>query len=168
MTAPGAAIRPATGADTDACLRVFVRAWRGGYQEVVPPHLLDLDEATAATWMRPPGADPGTATALAEVDGTVRGFVRYGVDPDDPAPDLGYVAALYVDPAAGGQGLGRLLLDHAIDRLGAQGRPRVALWVFEANNRARALYESAGFRATGARLVDPRWQTPQIRMLRTP
>ncbi len=163
----GVLLRTAGPDDADGCVRVFVRAWKGGYRDVLPAPVLDgLDEATAAGWMRPPGSDPAMTTTVAVVEGRIRGFIRYGSDPDDPSPGTGYVAALYVDPAAGGRGIGRLLLRHAVAELGTAHRHRVTLWVFEANDRARALYASAGFHPDGGRLVDPRWQVPQVRLVR--
>jgi ribosomal protein S18 acetylase RimI-like enzyme len=54
-----------------------------------------------------------------------------------------YLSWLYVDPARYGQGIGRRLLRHGIDLIGA------AAWtvVLAGNARARRLYASEGFRA---------------------
>jgi ribosomal protein S18 acetylase RimI-like enzyme len=139
--------RPATAADRPAMAAVFVAAWRGGYRGIVPDDVIDA-------WT--------VERALQELDGSddidivtdeVDGFVRFRP---------GYIASLYVDPAAGGRGIGTALLRHALADIGS--RP-VTLWVFEANVRARALYERNGFRPDGARIVDPRWRVPQIRLL---
>lgn len=51
------------------------------------------------------------------------------------------VRALYLAPAARGQGWGRRLLDGA-----KAASPRLRLWTFEANGRARAFYAREGFR----------------------
>jgi len=109
-------------------------------------------------------------TVVATEPGTDRvlGFARYGVGPGVDhfaAPDdgRGYLAALYVHPSAAGHGVGRALLRHVLDRLsGAE----LTLWVFENNARARRMYQRAGFRCDGARLTDPDWGVPQIRMAR--
>ena len=35
----------------------------------------------------------GLDTVVADIGGTVAGFIRFGTDPDDPDPQCGYVAA---------------------------------------------------------------------------
>jgi GNAT superfamily N-acetyltransferase len=64
-------------------------------------------------------------------------------------PGWGDVVAMWVDPAHRGQGLGRLLLDSTVADVRAAGL-RVRLWVAD-GNPARAMYERAGFVATGER-----------------
>lgn len=157
------AYREAVADDLPAMADIFVAAWRAGYRGVVPDEVIDaLNADTIATDLAARLNDPRLKTVLA-VDTTGRpvGFVRYGDDVDHPGE--GYLAALYVHPAASGAGVGRGLLYRAID---AMPGVDVRLWVFEDNDRARALYERAGFRPEGARLTDPRWRTPQARYLR--
>ncbi|MEV0398805.1 GNAT family N-acetyltransferase [Actinoallomurus sp. NPDC050550] len=155
--------REAVTDDLRAMAGIFVAAWRAGYRGVVPDEVIDaLDPGAVAADLAAGLSGPGLTTVLA-VDGTGRptGFVRYGDDADHPGG--GYLAALYVHPAASGAGVGRGLLQHAID---AMPGVDVRLWVFEDNDRARTLYERAGFRPEGVRLVDPRWRAPQARYLR--
>jgi ribosomal protein S18 acetylase RimI-like enzyme len=149
--------------DLPAMADVFVAAWRAGYRGVVPDAVIDaLDADTVATDLATRLNDPGLKTVLTVgTTGRPVGFVRYGDDVDHPG--AGYVAALYVHPAASGAGVGRGLLYRAIDAMPGMD---VRLWVFEGNDRARALYERAGFRPEGVRLTDRRWQTPQVRYLR--
>lgn len=163
------ALRPARAADLPALVSVLVAAWRGGYRGVVPDEVIDaLDPDTVAGWLGAGVDDASFSTVVAVVDGAAAGFVRFGADPDQPDPAAGYVAALYVDPRAGGRGVGSRLLAHALAELQRAGRADVRLWVFEANDRARGLYQRAGFRPDGARTTDPRWRTPQIRLRRAP
>jgi ribosomal protein S18 acetylase RimI-like enzyme len=157
------AYREAVADDLSAMADIFVAAWRAGYRGVVPDEVIDaLDADTVATDLAARLNDPVLKTVLAvDTTGQPVGFVRYGDDVDHPGE--GYLAALYVHPAASGAGVGRGLLYRAID---AMPGVDVGLWVFEGNDRARALYERAGFRPEGARLTDPRWRTPQARYLR--
>jgi ribosomal protein S18 acetylase RimI-like enzyme len=147
-------LRPATEDDRDAIAAVFLAAWRGGYRGLVPDEVIDT--WTPVTVRAELAGGIGTDVVALDDAGAVAGFVRY-------QPESGYLASLYVAPGAGGRGLGRALLAYALDAM--PGRD-VVLWVFEANNRARTLYERAGFRPDGASLTDPRWRTPQIRMRR--
>jgi GNAT superfamily N-acetyltransferase len=56
-----------------------------------------------------------------------------------------YLAELYVVPDRRGQGLGRALMEAAIDRARARGATHIDLGTSEADVAARGLYESFGF-----------------------
>src|SRR6476469_8876069 len=56
-----------------------------------------------------------------------------------------YLEELYVAPAKRGQGLGRALLERAMETARRQGAARMELGTSEDDVAARALYESAGF-----------------------
>jgi ribosomal protein S18 acetylase RimI-like enzyme len=56
-----------------------------------------------------------------------------------------YLAELYVAPAARGRGLGRALMDAAIELARSRGADHMGLGTGEQDVAARALYESLGF-----------------------
>ena len=56
-----------------------------------------------------------------------------------------YLAELYVSPGQRGQGLGRALMEAAIDLARSEGADRMDLGTSEDDVAARALYESLGF-----------------------
>ena len=56
-----------------------------------------------------------------------------------------YVEELYVVPERRGEGLGRALLEAAMERARERGAEHIDLTTGEADTAARALYESAGF-----------------------
>jgi ribosomal protein S18 acetylase RimI-like enzyme len=56
-----------------------------------------------------------------------------------------YLEELYVAPAKRGQGLGRALLDEAMETARRRGAARMEIGTSEGDAAARALYESAGF-----------------------
>ncbi len=89
---------------------------------------------------------PGAATSVCEVDRQIAGFVSL-VD--------GYLAALFVEPALHGQGIGRALLQFAQSRHG-----RLELTVFSENTRAVRFYLAAGFQVIEAQ-VDPHTGRPE-------
>lgn len=67
-------------------------------------------------------------------------------------PDhLPEAVGIWVDPAARGQGLGRLLMNAAIEWAQDRGATRVDLSVTDRANEARLLYERLGFTPTGER-----------------
>jgi len=59
------------------------------------------------------------------------------------------VMGMYVAPEVGGQGVGRVLLDALVTYARANGLESLVLTVTEGNERARRLYEQAGFRSFG-------------------
>jgi ribosomal protein S18 acetylase RimI-like enzyme len=152
-------------ADAPGLAAVFVRCFRSAYPGILAePILAGLDEAEIMGWLRKQVAEPGPGErfVVALVRGDVAAFVRFGPEPEDPR--RGHVFSLYTDPDAGGRGIGRTLLDHALAELRADGYGTVTLWVFEHNERARRLYHRAGFRPDGAAQVEPEWGAPEIRM----
>ena len=158
------ALRPATAADAGGLAEVFIAAWRDAYPGVVDDEILAaLDHEKIAAWLAEEVAASGT-TIVAETGGWIAGFIRFGEDPDG-SPN-GYVHSLYVHPRAGGQGTGRRLLEHAVEALKAEGYPAVTLWVFEANERARRFYASAGFAPDGSRRVEDEWKADEIHLVR--
>jgi len=85
----------------------------------------------------------------AESDGTVVGYVTPQVD---RASGRGRVATLAVTAAFRGQGLGRRLVQHALDHFRALGLSFAVLDAMDAHAVGRKLYLSMGFVET-ARLV---------------
>jgi ribosomal protein S18 acetylase RimI-like enzyme len=96
--------------------------------------------------------EPTAAVLVAEQSSRVLGYA-YAVVEDSydymalrgPA---GILHDIIVDPAARGRGVGRLLLDAALQFLQAQGAPRVVLSTAERNEAAQRLFARAGFRRT--------------------
>jgi ribosomal protein S18 acetylase RimI-like enzyme len=160
-------LRPAKAADITALAEIFVASWLHGYPGIVPERILaTIDLAAAREIIGEPGSQQAFITVVAELSGIAAGYIQYGSDADAGDDHTGYIAALYVHPDHAGQGIGRRLLNRAIDELSRQGRQRVRLWVFADNKRAAGLYTSAGFLPDGAELTDQRWQTRQVRMQR--
>jgi GNAT superfamily N-acetyltransferase len=64
---------------------------------------------------------------------------------------LGHLQSLYVHPDWWGRGIGRRLHEAVVDHLTSESLCWVALWVLEANTRARSMYERWGWTQTDAR-----------------
>lgn len=78
-----------------------------------------------------------------------------------PSPGMHYVANLGVDERWRSRGIGRALLAHERERARTLGRDVLALDVAVDNPRARRLYESLGFVATGeSRMAGGRGEVP--------
>lgn len=80
---------------------------------------------------------------LAEDDaGRVLGYITTRLN---PATRLGWIPNLAVDPAAQGQGLGRALLEAALDYFRAVGMTHAKIETLATNERGQGLYPSLGF-----------------------
>lgn len=128
-------IRPPHASDQTAWRRLWA-AYLDFYEAVVPP------EASERTWSRL--LDPASAMfgRIAVVDGSAAGFliciVHEGTWSTKPTC---YLEDLFVDPAARGKGVGRVLIDDLVG-LAGQGGWSSLYWHTRANNaRARKLYD---------------------------
>ncbi|MGH2713701.1 MAG: GNAT family N-acetyltransferase [Thermoleophilaceae bacterium] len=65
-------------------------------------------------------------------------------------PEDGEMFLLFVHPAYGGRGAGRTLLSAVHDALRAAGCKQAFLFVHEQNQRALAVYASAGYHPDGS------------------
>jgi GNAT superfamily N-acetyltransferase len=88
--------------------------------------------------------DPDTDFLLAGEDGVCQLRYRYGLWLESEDCEL---EDLYVRERARGSGLGRALVEAAVERALARGCGRIQLDTNEGNEAARALYESLGFSA---------------------
>lgn len=135
MTAAGKiTLRPFTSADIGALGTLFGAA-RASMQLFDDPYTTGEHTAYIA------GLAVGCEVTVAETDGSLAGFLSFARKPGETTSEITH---LFVHPDHQRQGVGAMLLDDAINRY---GRP-LHLWVFEANARARALYESRGFMVT--------------------
>jgi ribosomal protein S18 acetylase RimI-like enzyme len=89
-------------------------------------------------------ADADTDFLLAHKDGVCQLRYRYGLWLESEDCEL---EDLYVREKARGTGLGRALVEAAVERARRRGCGRIQLDTNEGNAAARALYESLGFSA---------------------
>ena len=129
--------------------RVHVRSWQVTYQGLLPQDYLDgltpEDWASRYTFGR---NEPEMAATVVAVDeGVVCGFASTCPSRDHDLPDFAELWMLYVDPHRCGEGIGRLLIAAARDRMRQTGAHEALLWVADKNERARRFYQSDGWRA---------------------
>ena len=78
------------------------------------------------------------------------------VDGQSYGPGCAYLRAFIVEEECRGIGIGRKLLQEAVDFLDTLGFQRTELWSFKGLDAARSLYERFGFELVGER-VGTRW-----------
>jgi ribosomal protein S18 acetylase RimI-like enzyme len=94
------------------------------------------------------------------IGGDLAGFTKFGSEEADPT--IGYLASLYVSPHFARRGVGKALLESALEQM--HGFKYINLWVFKGNSPAIALYSNHGFVNTGVERVEEEWETPQTQM----
>src|SRR5262252_3455856 len=137
----GATLRPARPEDMPACGRICFEA----FQAVAGEHGFVRDWDTAEEATRRLAASlvlPETHAVVAEVDGRVVGsnFTH------DRRPVAG-IGPITIDPSLQASGVGRLLMDEAMEWCRAEGFESVRLVQAAYNNVSMALYASMGFDA---------------------
>lgn len=114
-----------------------------GYAHIFPPEsaaptaaeLIDLWQASLA--------EPNTEAWAWEVDGVIVGSVVLSAAPSTPSGLT--LSRLHVHPDHQGQGIGGRLHDHVLAAAAERGASAINLWVLEANERARTIYERRGW-----------------------
>ena len=139
---------------------VHWRSWNETYPGLIDQRYLDelntLErcEAAAFRWRD---------NLLVARDGErVIGFAGYGHRDEDP-PETGEVFALYVLAEYHGKGVGRQLMEAALEQL--KDCRQVRLWTLKENGRAIRFYRKCGFVPDGAEKVNPRIAATEIRMV---
>jgi ribosomal protein S18 acetylase RimI-like enzyme len=140
---PGIRLRQAVASDAQAIGAVFDAAVRVGWT-----YLGDLASQpmfTAAEWDKDVAdhAPPNLMLVAIDEGGRIIGFTA--VHPADCEMYL-----LFVDPAAAGRGVGRILLAAADNAIRAAGCREAFLYTHEQNERALHVYASAGYRPDGS------------------
>ena len=142
-------IRPMEEADIPARSLVHCRAWEETYRGLIPDAVLDsmTPEAVKAAVRALP-----METLVAEGPDGLVGFACFLLEARafTARQNTSEIAALYLLRSAQGLGLGRRLLEAALDHL--PPRQDVVLYVLDKNRRAIRFYESMGFRLTGRTL----------------
>ena len=149
--------RNAVPGDAPLMARLVAEAWQKAYRGILSDAYLDgIDVAMRSQRTRKTiETDPDFWYYVLETDGELVGVSGLCKLADESLPDVGEIMIFYIRPDRQGQGLGKVMMRHALDALKTKGFSRAALWVLTENHSARAFYESAGFRLDGAEKTLP-------------
>lgn len=151
-------IRPATESDIAPLAAIHNRGWQEAGKGIVDQDYLDhlRVEDRAADWKR--WLEKGDQQVLLAATDFAEpaGFISFG-PLRTPPPGMSpirplygsEVYALYILPSCWRQGLGRLLLRQAAERLAEQKKNSLCLWVMEKNKRANVFYKALGGQRCG-------------------
>ncbi len=149
------ALRPATAEDAPAVAEVLIAAGVKAWGPWLGAERVAGQTPPAERWVA-----AGTIVATTEA-GELVGFVR--TEPGEEGE--GWVDLLYTHPRVWGRSAGRALLDAGLAELRAAGCATALLWTEERNERARHVYEAAGWHTDGE-LRERDWRGAQLRELR--
>ena len=141
-------IRDATLADVPAIARIHVDSWRATYRGLMPDDLLAglSYEGREHQWhaaVTRANAGRGCLVVADEREDGIVGFASGGQCRGDWGYD-GELFAIYLSETHQGRGLGKALQLAIAERLVAQGRTSMLIWVLDTNALGRGFYEALG------------------------
>jgi len=160
-------VRTAVTADAANLARVRLETWRTSYRGLIPEAAIaamDIEKETAR-WVARLQASPGDSFlfaaeiwqdeggSLAQAPAVV-GFCGGGPDRDADPQYSGELYAIYVLQAYQGKGVGRTLVQAAVDWLRQRGYGSMVIWVLRDNQPARRFYEALGGKAVRERSIE--------------
>lgn len=138
-------IRDMTPEDADGKGYVHWKSWQETYRGLIPEaHLArqTLERCRDAAHRWPEN------TLVAELGGKIVGFACHGLCRDEDLSGCGEVIAIYILKEVQGLGIGRALMEAALERLSAYHT--ISVWVLKENRQAIGFYEHFGFQFDGA------------------
>jgi GNAT superfamily N-acetyltransferase len=164
-------IRDATAGDAEAIAETNAAAWRTAYRGLIEQDRLDGIPVKA--WARDIARNlaeigPGSFSLVAVQEGRVAGscFVLAPARDGDLGPEVIELVAIYVDPLQWGRGIGRALVEEAVERAEREGFGEMSLWTLRDNTAARNFYQRLGWRPDGREQIHPAARAPAVRMRR--
>ena len=147
-------IRQAVVADVDVLASLARRTFLLAYAEnETPEHVHDyVERAFESNKITDEVTTPGNRWIMMLVDGCAAGYVKIVFErPIDELADAApaQLERIYLLPEYQGGGLGRRLLDAALDEASASGARNIWLAVWIENISAQRFYASAGFEPIG-------------------
>lgn len=141
-------IRPATAQDVPALALVHHTAWQETYTGLIDQAYLDARTVERSA-KNMEIAWPTLHVAVC--DDRVVGFSGHSASRDADVPPLtGEIQGIYLLRDFQHMGIGRALMEVALEYLRSAGYKRAYLWVLDSNAQAIRFYEKAGFHPDGA------------------
>lgn len=156
------AIRKVTAGDAPALAYVQTESWKAAFESILSADILkkctDIHQATAM-YQRLLDNHIGNGYLL-EIDGSPHCIAYWDKARDEDMP--GYAELICIHSLQGnwGKGYGTKMMDTVLRDIREAGYPKVMLWVFTENHRARAFYEACGFVTYGK--AAPRLEAQEI------
>ena len=158
--------RRAVPDDAPDMARLVASAWKKAYRSILSDAILDgINAEMRGQRMRKRiETDPDFWFYVLEAENEIVGVAGLCAASDDGLPGVGEIMIFYIHPDKQGQGYGKLMMNHALDSLHAEGFTHIVLWVLKENHSARTFYEAMGFTPDGAeKTVEHLENAPEVR-----
>lgn len=125
---------------------VYEKSWKSAYKGILPQNY--LESIPTGRWAESVNRN-GMYNLVVTENGHITGTCGFCRSRWENYSDYGEIVSLYFLPEYTGKGLGKYLLDKAVEELEKMGYKSIILWVLEENFRARKFYEKNGFIFSG-------------------
>lgn len=140
-------VRPAKEDDAADIAHIYVRSWNSGFGELMPRRRVTAE--LVGRWRQDLVKPVPQRWWVAELKGSVVGFVGIGPSRDPLDPTLGELDTIAVDPSCWRTGVGRTLMFVALQHLAADGYHEAVLWTLAGYKRGQNFYEAMGWSPDG-------------------
>jgi ribosomal protein S18 acetylase RimI-like enzyme len=150
-------LRPATAADVSAVLPMVAKI--SALHESWDPQRYDYKphpEQMYDRWLRSRATDPRSVFLVAERESRLVAFLIGTIESTIPVyrlTETGFIHDLWVEPEYRNEGIGRQMMMLAIEKFREMGMKQVRLETAAANEAARGLFKSCGFRVSSMEML---------------
>lgn len=147
-------VRSADGEDALDITHVYVDAWNLGFGELMPQRSVTAE--LVQRWRHDLIKPVPHRWWVAELKGSIVGFVGIGPSRDPIDPALGELDTIAVNPDCWRTGIGQILMTVALHYLAADGYREAVLWTLAEYERGQRFYEAMGWRLDGGARAEGR------------
>lgn len=126
--------------DIRAIQEIAINTWHATYEGIIPLEVQNNFLKVAYNESRLNTRINNSLFLVAERDGILIGFANFSNSKENGKAEL---VAIYINPTSQGNGVGTLLIQHAINKL--QGVKEIFVCVEKDNTIGRTFYQSKGF-----------------------
>jgi len=138
-------LRRAIAEDAAVVARIYIDSWNQGFGHLIGTRELTSD--LVSRWTKDL-TNSNVDWVVANLGNEVVGFVGIGPSRDPVDAFLGELDTIAVNPARWRQGVGRLLMNHALERLRERYSTAI-LWTVADYERGHAFYRATGWKPLG-------------------
>lgn len=146
-------VRKADENDVAALAEILVKSFRTAFAEIISSETIDRcsNEENCRNMFAAICASGEGQFYIAKLDGRPCGEL-YWRDGDE-LENSAHIVAIHSLPETWGCGIGKAMVETAMEDIRQAGKKNLYLWAFKENRRARRFYEKNGFEVDGAEKV---------------